>query len=56
MTAVSPTPIDDTAGIVLSTRNVTKAFSDVYPANSFVGNMLRMELLSRAGRSRQGAP
>jgi hypothetical protein len=34
-------------------RKDTGAFAEVRPANSFVGNMLRMELLSRAGRSRQ---
>jgi alpha-L-rhamnosidase len=34
-------------------RKDTKLFSEVHPANSFVGNMLRIELLSRAGRSQQ---
>jgi alpha-L-rhamnosidase len=34
-------------------RATTKAFPEVFEANSFVGNMLRMELLSRAGRSQQ---
>jgi hypothetical protein len=34
-------------------RKKTKEFSDVHMANSFIGNMLRMELLSRAGLSRQ---
>ncbi len=34
-------------------RKDTKAFPEIHPANSFIGNMLRMELLSRAGRSRQ---
>lgn len=28
-------------------------FPEVHPANSFIGNMLRIELLSRAGRSQQ---
>jgi alpha-L-rhamnosidase len=30
-----------------------KLFPEVHPANSFVGNMLRTELLSRVGRSQQ---
>jgi hypothetical protein len=34
-------------------RKDTKAFPEVHAANSFVGNMLRMELLSRAARSQQ---
>ena len=34
-------------------RKKTKEFSDVHQANSFIGNMLRMELLSQAGLSRQ---
>ncbi len=34
-------------------RKNTKAYPEVHPANSFVGNMLRMELLSDAGLSRQ---
>jgi alpha-L-rhamnosidase len=34
-------------------RKKTKAFSEIHMANSFIGNMLRMELLSRAGLSRQ---
>ena len=34
-------------------RARTKAHPDVHAANSFVGNMLRIELLSRYGRSRQ---
>ncbi len=34
-------------------RAQTKAFPEVHVANSFVGNMLRMELLSRGGRSQQ---
>lgn len=34
-------------------RQETKAFAEVHPANSFIGNMLRMELLSRSGRGQQ---
>jgi len=34
-------------------RQQTKAFPEVHIANSFIGNMLRMELLSRAGRNQQ---
>lgn len=34
-------------------RGETKAFPEVHPANSFVGNMLRVELLSRYGRCQQ---
>ena len=34
-------------------REKTKAHPDVYAANSFIGNMLRMELLSDAGRGQQ---
>lgn len=34
-------------------RKKTKAFSEIHAANSFIGNMLRMELLSQAGLSRQ---
>lgn len=34
-------------------RKETKEFSDVHMANSFIGNMLRMELLSQNGRSQQ---
>jgi alpha-L-rhamnosidase len=34
-------------------RKETKAFPEVHLANSFIGNMLRMELLSRAGHSQQ---
>ncbi len=34
-------------------RAQTKAFPEVHAANSFVGNMLRMELLSRGGRNQQ---
>ena len=34
-------------------RAQTKAFPEVHVANSFVGNMLRLELLSRGGRSQQ---
>lgn len=35
------------------TRDAAKVFPDVYPANAFIGNYLRIELLSRAGLSRQ---
>ena len=34
-------------------RPEKKAFPEVHPANSFVGNVLRLELLSRDGRSQQ---
>jgi alpha-L-rhamnosidase len=34
-------------------RENTKALPDVYPANAFVGNVMRMEILSRYGRSSQ---
>ena len=34
-------------------RKETKAYPDVHMANSFVGNMLRIELLAREGRSQQ---
>jgi alpha-L-rhamnosidase len=34
-------------------RPKTKAFAEIHPANSFVGNVLRLELLSQAGRSQQ---
>ncbi|MBN1347766.1 MAG: hypothetical protein JXQ73_34085 [Phycisphaerae bacterium] len=34
-------------------RKETKAFPEVHEANSFIGNMLRIELLSRYGRCRQ---
>ena len=34
-------------------RRATKAFPEVHPANQFVGNVLRMELLSQAGLCRQ---
>ena len=34
-------------------RKQTKAFPKVHPANAFVGNVLRLELLSRAGLSQQ---
>jgi len=34
-------------------RVQTKAFPEVHVANSFVGNMLRLELLSRDGRNQQ---
>jgi len=36
-------------------RRQTKAFPEVHPANQFVGNVLRLELLSRAGLSQQVA-
>jgi alpha-L-rhamnosidase len=34
-------------------RQKKKLHGDVYPANSFIGNMLRVELLSDAGRGQQ---
>jgi alpha-L-rhamnosidase len=34
-------------------RKQTKAFPQVHPANAFIGNVLRLELLSRAGLTRQ---
>ena len=34
-------------------RKTTKKHPEIHMANSFVGNMLRMELLSRAGRNQQ---
>jgi alpha-L-rhamnosidase len=34
-------------------RKQTKSFPEVHPANAFVGNVLRLELLSRAGLSQQ---
>lgn len=34
-------------------RKETKAYPEIHLANSFVGNMLRMELLSNVGRSQQ---
>jgi alpha-L-rhamnosidase len=34
-------------------RENTKALPDVYPANAFVGNVMRMEILSRYGRAAQ---
>jgi alpha-L-rhamnosidase len=34
-------------------RKQTKAFAQVHPANAFIGNVLRLELLSRAGLSQQ---
>jgi len=34
-------------------RDADKVFPQVYPANSFIGNYLRLELLSRFGRRRQ---
>ena len=35
------------------TRMARKKFVEIYPANSFVGNVLRLELLSQAGCSQQ---
>jgi alpha-L-rhamnosidase len=34
-------------------RNKTKAFPEIYPANAFVGNMLRLEILSRYGQTQR---
>ena len=34
-------------------RKETKAHPEIHPANAFIGNQLRFELLSRDGRSRQ---
>jgi len=34
-------------------RKQTQAFPAIHPANAFIGNMLRFELLSRYGRSQQ---
>jgi alpha-L-rhamnosidase len=34
-------------------RKETKAFPEVHPANAFIGNVLRLELLSRAGLCQQ---
>lgn len=34
-------------------RKETKAYPEIHPANAFVGNQLRFELLSRDGRSQQ---
>ena len=34
-------------------RKITKAFPEVHPANAFIGNMLRMEILSRYGLTQQ---
>ena len=34
-------------------RKQTNAFPEVHPANAFIGNVLRLELLSRAGLTRQ---
>ena len=34
-------------------RKQTKAFPEVHPANAFIGNQLRFELLSRDGRNQQ---
>ena len=46
-------PVAESGGEVRSGSRQTKAFSEVHLANSFIGNMLRMELLSRDGRSQQ---
>jgi len=34
-------------------RKQTKAFPEIHPAKAFIGNQIRFELLSRAGRSQQ---
>lgn len=34
-------------------RQTTKAYPEIHPSNAFIGNYLRMELLSREGRSKQ---
>ena len=34
-------------------RKQTKAFPEIHPANAFIGNMLRLELLSRYGPCQQ---
>ena len=34
-------------------RKQTKAYPEIHPANAFIGNMLRFELLARDGRSQQ---
>ena len=34
-------------------RAATRAWPEIWPANAFVGNLLRLELLARAGRRRQ---
>ncbi|HSA03333.1 MAG TPA: hypothetical protein P5055_21610, partial [Candidatus Paceibacterota bacterium] len=34
-------------------RKQTKAFPEIHPANAFIGNVLRLELLSRHGLARQ---
>ncbi|HOA74803.1 MAG TPA: hypothetical protein PL151_17985 [Phycisphaerae bacterium] len=34
-------------------RKETKKFPEIHPANSFIGNVLRMEILSRHGRGQQ---
>ena len=34
-------------------RKQTKAFPEVHPANAFIGNVLRLELLSRNGVCQQ---
>ena len=34
-------------------REKTKAFPEIYPANAFIGNMLRLEILSRYGQTQR---
>ena len=34
-------------------RKQTKAYPEIHPANAFIGNQMRFELLSQAGRSQQ---
>lgn len=34
-------------------RKTTKAFPEIHPANAFIGNQIRFELLSQAGRGQQ---
>lgn len=34
-------------------RNPAETYPEVHPANAFIGNVLRLELLSRAGRTQQ---
>lgn len=34
-------------------RQTSKAYPEIHPSNAFIGNYLRMELLSREGRSKQ---
>ena len=54
MTAVSPTPIDDTAGIVLSTRNVTKAFGSLVVLDSVSLNLQTHDALGVVGPNGAG--